>query len=64
MSSGDGIAILPRPLVYLCLESESLKETINWDDTECLQEWEITHHTPLTVDCGGDLGVFIGEESQ
>lgn len=59
----DQVAIIPKPLVYLCLESESIKETINWEDTECLQTWESTHHTPLTVDCGGDLGVFIGEES-
>ena len=59
----DQIAIIPAPLIYLCLESESIKETINWEDTECLQTWESTHHTPLTVDCGGDLGVFIGEES-
>ena len=64
MAVGDEIAIIPKPLVYLCLESESIKETINWDDTECLQSWESTHHTPLTVDTGGDLGVFIGEESQ
>jgi len=61
---GDKVAIIPKPLVYLCVESESIKETINWDDTECIQTWEPTHHTPLTVDCGGDLGLFIGEESQ
>jgi len=61
---GDKIAIIPKPLVYLCVESESIKETINWDDTECVQTWEPTHHTPLTVDCGGDLGLFIGEQSQ
>lgn len=60
----DTVAILPKPKVYLCLQTESLKETINWDDTECLQTWEGTHHTPLTVDTGGDLGIFIGEESQ
>ncbi len=64
LSEGDEVAIIPKPLVYLCLESESLKETINWDDTECIQTWESTHHTPLTVDTGGDLGVFLGSESQ
>jgi len=64
LSEGDEVAIIPAPLVYLCLESESLKETINWDDTECLQAWEPTHHTPLTVDTGGDLGVFLGGGSQ
>jgi len=64
LAADDEVAIVPKPLVYLCLESESLKETINWDDTECLQTWESTHHTPLTVDCGGDLGLFVGAESQ
>ena len=59
----DQVAIIPKPLAYLCLESESLKETVNWNDTECLQEWEKTSHVPLTVDTGGDLGLFIGESS-
>jgi len=63
-TADEVVAIIPKPLVYLCLESESIKETINWDETECLQSWEPTHHSPLTVDCGGDLGVFIGAESQ
>lgn len=64
MSANAEIAVIPKPLAYLCVESESLKETINWDDTECVQTWEATHHTPLTIDCGGDLGLFIGEQSQ
>ena len=29
LEEGYHIAIIPKPLVYLCLESESLKETIN-----------------------------------
>jgi len=64
LTANDKVAIIPKPLVYMCLESESIKETINWDDTECLQTWESTHHTPLTVDTGGDLGGFLGEQSQ
>lgn len=64
LAADDEVAIIPKPLAYLCLESESLKETINWDDTECLQTWESTHHTALTVDTGGDLGLFVGAESQ
>lgn len=58
----DVVAIIPKPLTYVCIESESLKETINWDDTKCLQDWENMHHTPLTVDVGGDLGIFLGED--
>ena len=62
-SMGDQFAILPKPQAYICVNSESIKETANWDTTECLQAWEPTYHSVLTVDTGGDLGVFVGSES-
>jgi len=60
----DGIAILPRPESYVCLNNDSIKETVKWDDTECLQAWEPSYHAALTVDTGGDLGIFVGSESK
>jgi hypothetical protein len=60
---GDKIAIMPKPLAYMCLESESLKENVTWDDTECLQQWEPSYHSAVTMDTTGDLGIFVGSES-
>jgi hypothetical protein len=62
-TTNDGIAVLPRPLAYMCISNESLKENVTWDDTECIQAWQSTQHTPVTIDVGGDLGAYVGSES-
>jgi len=61
LSAGDEVAILPKPDAWACLQSESLKETPNWDETKCNEDWETTQRDVTGVDIGGDITIWLSE---